>query len=384
MCPRKVEILRVLVRSRTWWAIATLLLILNSGAAPSASSAQPTADCIIDESGDLIDEIRSISGLLPGPGSNGMVVPTTAQMSAWEHLIDATEAGDLTTACSIIAAQGFPYRIMRYTDTGYQDKVYFLLQENVPISVGWGTYLINVDDLRDIVIEVPHPGCELHTEEEGVELFRQLGARGLVIAGTHRCANTSYSPCSGTTSFCGQEEPHRTSDVAHATQTMFHAAHRVLAEPGTGSIAVQIHGCSDSSCPDLFISNTTCEPGELGQRFYRNALSACQGFSVDIADCAPSECSLVGTTNVQGRFSNGSFWLSEFEPCTESSPSPSQPEQFLHLEQSHALRDNFACLAEALRITFSETPRQYLPVITSAYVVQATGQRSGDDGRYPR
>lgn len=372
------------VRSWRLYLSVAVLLILTSTAVPIASSAQPLAGCVIDGSGDLADEIRSIASLLPGPDSNGMVVPTAAQMEAWERLLDATEEGDLATACGVIATHGFPYQIVRYTDTGYDGRTYFLLRENTPTSVGWGTYVINVENLRDVVIEVPHPGCEWHTEEEGIELFRQVDGRAFVMAGTDRCANTTYSPCSGTTTFCGQEEPHRTSDVAHAVQTMFHASHRVLVEPGGSTVAVQIHGCTDPDCPDLFISNATCMPGNLGQRFYRKALIACEGFSVDLADCAPPECSLVGTTNVQGRFSNGSLGPPDFDPCSEFAPGPSQPEQFLHMEQSRALRQDFACLAVALRMTFSDTHRRYLPSTTSKAVVRDTRHWVGRESRFPQ
>jgi hypothetical protein len=351
---------------------------------PITSSAQPSAGCVLDASGDLIDEIRSIASLLPGPDSNGMVVPTPAQMEAWEQLLKATEEGDLAAACGVIATHSFHYHILRYTDTGYDGSTYFLLSEDAPISVGWGTYVINADPLRDVVFEVPHPGCEWHTEQEGVELFRQVDGRAFFMAGTDRCANTTYSPCTGTTSFCGQEEPHRTSDVAHATQTMFHAAHRALVEPGGGAVGVQIHGCNDPDCPDLFVSNATCTPGAIGQRFYDKALIACEEFSVDVADCVPPECSLVGTTNVQGRFSNAGLRLPELNPCTEFVPTPSQPEQFLHLEQSYALRQDFSCLAAALRVTFSESHRQYLPLTSSESVVRTTGSWRGHENRYPQ
>jgi hypothetical protein len=383
-CPGKVVNVRDSVRSWKLYASVAVLLILTSRAVPIASSIQLSAGCVIDGSGDLIDEIRSMASLLPGPESDGMVVPTVAQMGAWEHLLDATEEGDLATACGVIATHGFPYDIVRYTDTAYDGRTYFLLREDTPISVGWGTYVINVDNLRDVVIEVPHPGCEWHTEQEGIELFRQVDGRAFLMAGTDRCANITYSPCSGTTTFCGQDEPHRTSDVAHATQTMFHASHRALVEPGDGTVAVQIHGCADPDCPDLFISNATCEPGALGQRFYSKAQIACEGFSVDLADCVPPECSFVGTTNVQGRFSNGSVWLPDFEPCGEFAPGPSEPEQFLHLEQSRALRQDFACLAVALRMTFSETHRRYLPLTSSENAVRDTRRRSGCERRYPQ
>ncbi len=355
--------MRCLILSCKLGLSAAILCILTTTAVPSAADLQSPPNCVVTGSGDLLAEISSIADRLPGQDSNGMVVPTRAQMAAWEQLIEAAKTEDLMAACSVITANGFPYHIVRYTDQGHGNRTYLLLKENSPISVGWGTYLISLEELpRDVVIEVPHPGCEWHTETEGLELFRQARAFAFLMAGTDRCANTTYSPCDGTTTFCGQEEPFRTSDVAHATNTMFQATHRALIQPGTNTVAIQIHGCSDPSCPDLFISNGTCTPGQVAQEFYRNALAACQGFSIDLADCTPPECSLVGTTNLQGRYSNGVFFSPDFDACTESAPGPSNPEQFLHLEQSAELRGDFACLATTLRTTFSTPLRFYLPI----------------------
>jgi hypothetical protein len=292
-------------------------------------------------------------------------------MVAWEQLIEAASTLDLESACAVIQENQFPYQIVRYTDEGYDGSTYVLLKENLPISVGWGTYLINTNrQPGDLVIEVPHPRCEWNTESMGVELFRQAEASAFLMAGTHRCANSTYSSCDGTTTFCGQEEPYRTSDVAHSTETIFHATHRALILPGTGRVAVQIHGCSDSACPDLFISNGTCSPTQLARRFYRNALAACQDFAIDLADCSATQCSLVGRTNLQGRYSNSVLYEPAFDPCTESPPVPASPGQFLHLEQSAEFRGNFACLIQALKSTFSTQPGAYLPIIESRHTLR--------------
>jgi hypothetical protein len=361
--PGKLESVRIFIFSCRLCLSAAALWFLVATAIPGAASIQASPDCVRTVSGDLLDEIRAITDRLPGPDSDGMVVPLAGQLAAWKQLIKASEEGDLTTACSVIRANGFPYHIVRYTDVAYGDRAYLLLKENQPISVGWGTYVINRTGLpRDVVIEVPHPGCEWHTEEQGVELFRQANAYAFFMAGTHRCANTTYSPCDGTTTFCGQEEPYRTSDVAHTMKTMFYAAHQTLLPIGSDTVAVQIHGCSDPSCPDLFVSNGTCSPGDVAQAFYHNARAACQGFSIDLADCTPPECSFVGTTNLQGRYSNGMYLSPDFNPCTEYAPGPSEPEQFLHLEQSAELRHEFACLAAALRMTFPTSFKVYLPL----------------------
>jgi hypothetical protein len=77
-------------------ALATMLVssIPPSGAAVAASSQIPdvliapirsgTPACVITRTGDLMDEIRTLGGSMPGGGSNGMITPTVTQMSAWE------------------------------------------------------------------------------------------------------------------------------------------------------------------------------------------------------------------------------------------------------------------------------------------------------------
>ena len=341
--------------------LAIILILYTEQALAPVPGRAATASCVTFKEGNLIDEIRSIVAQMPGTGSNGMSIPSAAQMEAWEVLLDAVARGDLAAACDTIATHSFPYTIVHYTDTGSSNAEYWLIEENLPPSVGWGTYVIADEAETDLVIEVPHPGCEWKTEEEGVELLRQMRARAVLVAGTHRCANTDYSPCSGTTSFCGVEEPHRTSDVAHATQTIFFASHRALVVPGSDAVAVQLHGCVD--CPDLFISNGTYAPGELAQELFRQSVSACAPLAVDLADCNPLDWPLAGTTNVEGRYSNGTGTLPGFDACTENAPGPSEPEQFLHLEQSRALRDDLGCLITALRRTFMDWHQTYVPVV---------------------
>lgn len=346
-------------------AAALLVLAVLLSVAPPRPATHADPACVIIDSGDLANEIGTISDQMPGAGSEGMVVPTPAQMTAWETMMEALASGDLVTACDIIQINGFPYQIVRYTDTGGDDKRYLMLRENAPVSVGWGTYVLKTDGVfRDVIIEVPHPRYDLLTDEQAVEIFRQINAYALLMAGTHRCANSGYSPCDGSTTACneGAPEPYRESDVSHAVRTMFQVSHRVLVECGGNTVAVQLHGNSDSTCPALFISNTTCTPGEWTSRLYTTAASACSedGFSVDIADCVDPECSLTGSANLQGRHSNGCS-ISGFDPCDTPASSPSIPEAFIHLEQRLALRQNYDCLITALKAAF---PFQvYLPIV---------------------
>ena len=344
-----------------------LVLLLLPIAVLTEPAVQADPACVVTDSGDLADEINAISDQMPGSGSNGMVKPTGAQMIAWEAMLKDIVSGDLVAACNVIQNNDFPYDIVRYTDTGNSHESYLMLKENAPISLGWGTYVIKSDGLfRDVVIEIPHPRYELQTDEEGLEIFRQINARALLMAGTHRCANSTYSPCNGTTTVCGTWESYRESDVAHVTQAIFQVSHRVLVGCGSNTVAVQIHGHGRSNCPDLFISNTTCAPGELTNQLYLNAVIECNGtFSVDIADCTESECPLTGSTNVQGRYSNGCS-TPDYDPCQTGPSGPSSPEQFIHLEQSRGLRQDCDCLIAALKATFPWTEcRVYLPLVLS-------------------
>ena len=46
----------------------------------------------------------------------------------------------------------------------------------------------------------------------------------------------------------------------------------------------------------------------------------------------------------------------EYDPCNAYPPGPSSPEQFIHLEQSRDLRQDYACLIAALKMTFPLCP----------------------------
>jgi hypothetical protein len=63
---------------------------------------------------------------------------------------------------------------------------------------------------------------------------------------------------------------------------------------------------------------------------------------------------------VQGRYSNACF-VPGHDPCTMAVSDPSDPEQFIHLEQSLAFRQDGDCLLAALRASL--TYRFYLPIL---------------------
>ena len=308
------------------------------------------SDCVISETGGLVTEMQAITREMPGPGSNKMVVPTDVEMVDWKTILQAMLDGDTRMACRRILDNRFPYHILDFTDIPFNRERYLVLKEDEPISVGWGTYVIRTKGVQaEVVVEVPHPIADDRTELEGVEVFRQIHARALLVAGTNRCANQDFSPCSGKTIACGQLEPYRSSDVAHATQTMFQAAHEALVGCGGPRLALQLHGNDLATCPDLFVSNGTLIPHKLSAQIFQQSVDSCSPFTVDLAQGKGSECAFYNGASVQAVYSNGCARSPDLDACTDYVGQPSNPEQFISIEQSSRFRLNYGCFLDALK-----------------------------------
>ena len=319
---------------------------------PTATALPPsppatTSPCPVQETGGLISELQRIAAQMPGPDSEGMRVPDVEQMLAWGAVVEAASRNDLDTACRLIAREGFPYQVVEFTDLPNQSQRVLLLRESPPVTTGWGTYVLRPDAARDLLIEVPHPLADSRTRTEGVVLFRSLSARALLVAGAHRCANADPANCGGTTIACGEVGPYRESDVAHATRTMFQAGHQALAPCDGESLTIQLHGNSLATCPDLFISNGSTRPGEVSRALYREARRACPDRTVDLADGEQGECGFYGN-GAQASYHALCAEGWDMTVCPDTLRRPAGPERYLSLEQSWGLRQDYACLVDAL------------------------------------
>jgi hypothetical protein len=153
-----------------------LATVVIPPAQPATETPLPAATvtplpCPVAVSGGLVTEMRSIVDAMPGAGSNDFILPSNEQIAAWEVIVRAAALGDAPTACAIIQAYGFPYQVVQFTDTPFEDQEYILLREVEPVNAGWGTYVFHADaKTSPIVIEVPHPAVDWNTEIEGVEM----------------------------------------------------------------------------------------------------------------------------------------------------------------------------------------------------------------------
>src|SRR5205807_159445 len=96
------------------------------------------------------------------------------------------------------------------------------------------------------------------TDAEAAILFERLGAKALVFAGAHRCADTTPSGCHSTKQ-CSSSGVPFTSDLAHATTNALNAVH--LAFRSTEAIEVQLHtNFKQLLNGDALVSNGTHNP----------------------------------------------------------------------------------------------------------------------------
>jgi hypothetical protein len=164
----------------------------------------------------------------------------------------------------------------------------------------WGWYLVDLSAPLGLVIEVPHPNSDLRTEEIGLALYQAVPGSILLVAGTHRRAANGAG------------------DVAHRTDSMFHAVASDLAARGLPQ--VQLHGFHDDNLPD---TDVVVSPGagDAGDSVRRAAEEIDDDFRVCRSwrqDCGQLE----GTTNEQGR-----------DAARRGTP-------FVHVEISRSVRDD--------------------------------------------
>ncbi len=293
----------------------------------------PVRAQIISENGNLMGEfINYEQNLMPDEDSEGFVVPDTTQLNQWKRMMDLFVAESYSLAEDSLTTHFSNYEMVLLTDTSFMNREYYLIREKSPVTLGWGLFVSDPDYQRDVLIAVPHPIFDSYTPQEGVNLFRYLGGRLLVMAGTHRCANDEAVISDGTTTVCNDtdtSEDYKVSDMAHNDSTAFQIAHESMKELSDNVYAINLHGHARSSCEDVFLSNGRSDDPKPSLQTVRDSLIS---NGVDAAMTGDgSACTLAGTTNVQGRYINGSTNPADDQPVSNTG-------FFFHVEQTKNIR----------------------------------------------
>ncbi len=279
----------------------------------------------------------------PKAGSNGYRVPAAGRLVSLEASLVALLAGDGAQAQTYAATAEYLLCRGEGEESG-------LVLWRAPAGEGQARIVLRTGPSRPAIFEAPHPLHDSGTLEQARELFTTLSARALIVSGSHRCANSEASGCSGSTSTCGGASgPFRVSDAAHSEHSAFHTAHRALAEHFSDHWVVGVHGMGSAGAS---VSDGTDYPVTPAAPSAKLALALSERFS-DVTTCNPIAGEgegntilpvadrLCGTTDVQGRHLNGVALA-----CTEKAPSASG--RFVHLEQSKAVRAANGQVAAAL------------------------------------
>lgn len=301
--------------------------------------------------------------------------PTRSELERFRSVVQMMISGDYAEAADL----AFPlnYNIRIYHDTGTDSDHVVLAEFPNSDRHGGGSFVLRRPDsgpVAPIVFEAPHPEYDSYTKEESVDLYLECQAQALLIAGAHRHNSPDPSPRGPTWT---------TSDAAHNVDTFFQVFHEEMAMAFPDTTTISLHAMKPRKPQqDVSVSNGTRE--DLTGSSYSKKLAAIlnevfqdnRRTSKYIAlshQDAGSEAALPGTTNVQGRFSNGSY-----DPAFVAVESAPQPERFLHVEQSTKFlkkgRHTVPAMAEAFKRLFQPVYAKRAGGLSSR-VAQMIGQR---------
>lgn len=288
---------------------------------------------ILNENGNLMGEFLGyVRGDMPEEDSEGFVKPDSLELKQWKRMMDLFVNESFEQSEDSLALHFSNFEMVALTDTSLSNTLYYLIREKSPIQKGWGFYALNPSHNRDMIVAIPHPEFDSFTTQEGVNMFRYLGGRMLAMAGTHRCANDQAANSDGTTTVCSStntSEDFKVSDMAHFDSSAFQIAHESIKELSSSVYAINLHGHANGSCEDVFLSNGREDDPKTSLQTVRDSLIA---YGVDAAMTGDgSSCPLIGSTNVQGRFINGSTNPADDPPASNSG-------FFFHVEQSRDVR----------------------------------------------
>lgn len=240
---------------------------------------------------------------IPRKGSEGMALPSESEARRFIAGVTAVTSGQSALARRLL--RPLSYSLSRITDSATGRDSWVLAEsrnEDGRWPHGWGLYIFAAEAANPLVVEVPHPLYDVDTPQVGVEAFRRGDAQALLVAGTHRYANSDGS-----------------SDVAHEAGTMFALVHQAIV---TGDqVVAQFHGFDGSDTGGL--GDIVVSAGEPTPDVPVDSVTeSLRGAGFDVCQYDGESCtSLGGTQNVQGE------WCRTVRA------------RFLHVELSREVRD---------------------------------------------
>ncbi|WP_437933076.1 hypothetical protein [Sorangium sp. So ce341] len=290
--------------------------------------------------------VSCIRDQTPGRGSRSLVAPSFMEMSAWRSVVSAMLRGDCGFALPYSLSPLARIRPFWDAESG---RGYCVLMETADwngdgiVDRGFGAFIVDASAERELSHQVAHPIADAGTETQAVTVFKETRSRTFLLAGAHRDA----SP--GVSGFYGSSV---SSDAAHSAATMFHATHvEIAAHYGEKPWwAIQWHGMSEDTCEvvDVHLSHGVETSPTAGDKIVelRDHLRAHEPtWRIGIA--GGRECSLNGTSNIQGHHLNSAL-NSAPTGWTHGGAAAPPSRRFVHIEQHPGFRDPDKWIAAVL------------------------------------
>lgn len=276
------------------------------------------------------------------------IVPSSSQRNTWQTAMQQLVQGQYTAAAATLQTNGLGYRLTKFP---IGSETYYVVSKDGLGANYWGTYVFNpAADRSCVSFQAPHPIHDVMTGEQATFLFRQLDAYALMVAGTHRCLNSTPSYCAGKSNVCRADSLYTISDMAHTVQSVYHVTTEVVANQFPSQRFIQLHGFEQSADdPHFIISNGTRQTPstdfvfELGEQ-----LEAAGSYTYEAPHLNTNYNFLIGTTNTQGRFLNN---YNQGDICSGKNISTSVTGRFMHIEQFGDMRkipSNYPFMADIL------------------------------------
>lgn len=282
-----------------------------------------------DIRGNIENHLNAIIDDIPESFGNDYFIPSTSDLNNWNTLLTNIFNNNIESAESL--ASSLNYQLITLLDTTLTaNNRFYILEEKMPQSKYWGTYVISIEPLRDkLIIQAPHPKYDTNTGFQAVYCFKRLIPRALFISGTHRCNHSQTSVCSGSTSVCGSSGAYKVSDMAHNTNSIFHISTQEFSDRFDNTVFLQLHGfAKGASDPFLIMSNgTRITPTIDYLSLIETELSKIDPtLTFKLAHIHQDWTRLIAFTNTQGRYINNST-----DACTQNATNSEG--RFIHIEQ---------------------------------------------------
>jgi hypothetical protein len=294
----------------------------------------PPAVVLTTQSGNL-QTLLNGETVAPRLPNNVYGVPTLDEVLIFRHVMD--DVLNRRYAAAAAKAALVNYDVFFHRDT-VNNLSHLIVREKATNRNWRGIYAFNLKPGRLLVFESPHPLFD-GTREQGIDLYVATQAAAFSQAGIHRNNCLIEAGCSGMQT---SGDPYWISDMAHTTVSFFQVMHEQTDLLRPDHVFVSVHGMADTSnTEEVSISNgtTTDVVGASRSKTLANLMNAILIDAGDprraVSHQEPGENpSLSGSTNTQGRFTNGSRL-----PCTVAAPGVPQPERFIHMEQKGSVRN---------------------------------------------